>query len=205
MLQSTLRTASNLRKVRILPRFAEPPSHRGALQLQAGTRQLIVLPGKDSWFESTSGSHLLIARPDIALGMHWPAGIISRVLQNAFTEEWQGREEELRAEVARQSGPFAWTGAHNDRPENMLNWAGESSGLVREVLRQPKSCGARSPRPRTTCAVPAVCSCRKPSPGGGCPRGRSNSSSLPGSFAPPAGVRSARCTRYSGWRRRIRA
>lgn len=84
---------------------------------------------------ANDGDHTLGAEiPDIALGMHWPAGIISRVLQNAFTEEWQGREEELRAEVARQSGPFAWTGAHNDRPENMLNWAGESSGLVREVL-----------------------------------------------------------------------
>lgn len=71
--------------------------------------------------------------------------------------------------------------------------------------RQPKSCGARSPRPRTTCAVPAVCARRKPSPGGGCPRGRSNPSSLPSSFAPPAGVRSAPCTRYSGRRRRIRA
>jgi nitronate monooxygenase len=71
---------------------------------------------------------------DVALGMRWPEGIISRILANRFTEEWHGREGELRAEVARQAGPFAWTSANNNRPENMLNWAGESSGLVREIL-----------------------------------------------------------------------
>jgi nitronate monooxygenase len=66
--------------------------------------------------------------------MRWPAGIISRVLANRFTEEWHGREEELRAQVAVQTEPFGWTSAHNNRPENMLNWAGESSGLVHEIL-----------------------------------------------------------------------
>lgn len=71
---------------------------------------------------------------DVALGMTWPRGIISRVLANRFTDEWHGREEELRAEVSRQAGPFGWTSANNNRPENMLNWAGESSGLVHEVL-----------------------------------------------------------------------
>jgi nitronate monooxygenase len=80
--------------------------------------------------DHTVGSEI----PDLALGMRWPSGIISRVLANRFTEEWEGRDEELRAEVARQAEPFAWTSAHNDRAENMLNWAGESSGLVHELL-----------------------------------------------------------------------
>ncbi len=71
---------------------------------------------------------------DLALGMRWPKGIISRILANDFTDEWHGREEELRAEVARQAAPFAWTSGHNNRPENMLNWAGESAGLVHEIL-----------------------------------------------------------------------
>lgn len=71
---------------------------------------------------------------DIALGMTWPPRIISRVLTNRFTEEWHGREAELRDAVAAQSAPFGWTSANNNRPENMLNWAGQSSGLVDEVL-----------------------------------------------------------------------
>jgi len=71
---------------------------------------------------------------DTALGMTWPPGVVARILANRFTDEWSGREDELRAEVGRQAGPFGWTSANNNRPENMLNWAGESSGLVHEIL-----------------------------------------------------------------------
>jgi nitronate monooxygenase len=71
---------------------------------------------------------------DLALGLKWPAGIEGRVLSNQFTAEWLGRGAELQAEVARQDEPFAWTAAHNSEPETLLNWAGESSGLVHEVL-----------------------------------------------------------------------
>jgi nitronate monooxygenase len=84
---------------------------------------------------SNDGDHTVGATTaDIALGMRWPAGIISRVLANQFTQEWHGREDALRAEVAAQTEPFGWTSAHNNRPENMLNWAGESSGLIHEIL-----------------------------------------------------------------------
>lgn len=84
---------------------------------------------------SNDGDHTVGAvTADVALGMRWPPGIISRVLANRFTDEWHGREEELRAEVARQAEPFGWTSAHNNQPDNMLNWAGESSGLVDEIL-----------------------------------------------------------------------
>jgi nitronate monooxygenase len=84
---------------------------------------------------TNDGDHTVGAETaDIALGMRWPTGIISRILANRFTEEWHGREGELRAEVAAQTAPFGWTSAHNNRPENMLNWAGESSGLVHEIL-----------------------------------------------------------------------
>lgn len=71
---------------------------------------------------------------DLAMGMTWPAGVVSRILQNRFTEEWAGNEEALAAAVAAQDRPFGWTRANNNRPENMLNWAGESSGLVHEIL-----------------------------------------------------------------------
>lgn len=103
------------------PEFGGP--HTGHLDAQ---RDAIV---------SNDGDHTIGAvTADVALGMRWPAGIISRVLANGFTEEWHGREDALRAEVAAQAEPFGWTSSHNNRPENMLNWAGESSGLVHEIL-----------------------------------------------------------------------
>ncbi len=84
---------------------------------------------------SQDGDHTIGSETaDIALGMQWPPGIVSRILANRFTDEWYGREDELRAEVALQSAPFGWTSTHNNRPENMLNWAGESAGLVHEIL-----------------------------------------------------------------------
>jgi nitronate monooxygenase len=71
---------------------------------------------------------------DLALGMTWPQGVAGRVLANRFTSEWLGRSGELRAEVAGQAEPFAWTTEHNSQPDTLLNWAGESSGLIDEVL-----------------------------------------------------------------------
>lgn len=84
---------------------------------------------------SQDGDHTFCSETaDIALGMQWPPGIVARILANRFTDEWVGREHELRAEVSRQTAPFGWTSANNNRPENMLNWAGESAGLVHEIL-----------------------------------------------------------------------
>jgi len=84
---------------------------------------------------ANDGDHTVGAETaDIALGMTWPPKIVSRILMNRFTDEWHGREQELRAAVAAQSQPFGWTSANNNRPENMLNWAGQSSGLVAELL-----------------------------------------------------------------------
>ena len=71
---------------------------------------------------------------DIALGMQWPRAIAGRVLANRFTEKWLGQQEALRKEVAAQEQMFAWTAANNSSPETVLNWAGESSGLVHQVL-----------------------------------------------------------------------
>ncbi len=66
---------------------------------------------------------------DIAIGMTWPEGIAGRVLGNRFTAEWLGRQDELRAEVANRER-FAWTAENNQAPDTILNWAGESAGLV---------------------------------------------------------------------------
>lgn len=67
---------------------------------------------------------------DIAIGMTWPPGIAGRVMRNRFTEEWLGRANDLRTAVAAAPEPFGWTARNNQAPDTILNWAGESAGLV---------------------------------------------------------------------------
>ena len=70
---------------------------------------------------------------DIAMGMTWPTGIAGRVVRNRFTDDWLGRDEELRAAVAAIPEPFGWTGRNNQAEDTLLNWAGESAGMVDAV------------------------------------------------------------------------
>ncbi len=69
---------------------------------------------------------------DLAYGGRWPNGVAGRVLRNRFTDTWAGRSEALMEMRHRDPDHF---GAELDRdPETRLNWAGESSGLVHEVM-----------------------------------------------------------------------
>jgi nitronate monooxygenase len=70
---------------------------------------------------------------DIAIAMTWPDGIAGRVIRNHFTEEWLGRQAELRTAVAAIPERFGWTTQNNQAPDTVLNWAGESAGLVDRV------------------------------------------------------------------------
>jgi nitronate monooxygenase len=74
---------------------------------------------------------------DDACSLTWPGGVTARVLENRFTREWLGRRAELRAvvadAVAAAGHPFAFVMALDQVAETSLNWAGESSGLVREI------------------------------------------------------------------------
>lgn len=70
---------------------------------------------------------------DIAMGMKWPTGIAGRVLRNRFTEEWLGHDGELRTAVAAISEPFGWAARNNQAEDTLLNWAGESAGMVDTV------------------------------------------------------------------------
>ncbi len=79
---------------------------------------------------------------DIAIGMTWPEGIAGRVLGNRFTEEWLGRQDELRAAVASREERFAWTSENNQAPDTILNWAGESAGLVDSIRPAAEIVGA---------------------------------------------------------------
>lgn len=71
---------------------------------------------------------------DTARGGRWPNGVAGRVLRNRFTEEWEGREPELEAAVAKFDDPLRWIARYGTTPDRQLNWAGEASGLVHELL-----------------------------------------------------------------------
>ena len=68
---------------------------------------------------------------DAAIGIDWPNGVTGRALRSAFTEEWHGRDEELRAKVA--DYPRFGFAAELAEKGQAINWAGESSGLIERV------------------------------------------------------------------------
>ncbi len=70
---------------------------------------------------------------DAPYPIDWPKNVVGRALRNRFSAEWMGREAELRAKAAAMP-PFALVAELSANPETAINWAGESSGLVREVL-----------------------------------------------------------------------
>ena len=94
---------------------------------------------------------------DIVSALPWPAGIGERVRRNRFTDEWSGRETELRdrrEEVAPPAGPNP-----SDQPPDPQTSAvlyGQSAGLVpairpaAEVLRTVSADAERMLRSRPT-------------------------------------------------------
>jgi nitronate monooxygenase len=70
---------------------------------------------------------------DLARGGLWPNNVTGRAIRNSFTQEWEGRREELAAAVAAET-PRGFFTAHMAEPERQLNWAGEISGIITEVL-----------------------------------------------------------------------
>lgn len=100
-------------------RFKATPEYRG----NDREKQQIV----DSDGANTTYDHIL----DIALGIEWPNGYTGRALRSQFTEEWAGRNEQLRQKVA----GYPMFGFLQELAEKgqAINWAGESSGLVHEV------------------------------------------------------------------------
>jgi nitronate monooxygenase len=70
---------------------------------------------------------------DAPYPIQWPEGVVGRAMNNRFSEEWRGREAELRAKAASMP-PFAFVGELARDPETAINWAGETSGLVDSIL-----------------------------------------------------------------------
>ena len=69
---------------------------------------------------------------DIARGLDWPGRFTARVLKNAFTERWHGREAELRAHAETQA-PL-WRQAWHDGDTDVANtFVGEVAGLIHGI------------------------------------------------------------------------
>ena len=64
----------------------------------------------------------------------WPAGIVGRAMRSRFSEEWAGRTGEVRAKAKTYPLLFGMVMELGQDPATEINWAGESSGLVHEVL-----------------------------------------------------------------------
>ncbi len=70
---------------------------------------------------------------DIARLYKWPDEFTARVLKNAFTERWRGREDELRAQ-AEAIHPGYMAGVATGDPDNVGVWVGEATGMIDAVL-----------------------------------------------------------------------
>ena len=68
---------------------------------------------------------------DIARGLDWPDPYTGRALRNAFTDAWDGREEELRASA--QARERFTLGHQAGDPDVGLVWAGEGTDLITAV------------------------------------------------------------------------
>lgn len=70
---------------------------------------------------------------DAPYPIRWPDEIVGRALRSRFSDEWHGREAAVREKARSYSSPFGFVMELGADPETEINWAGESSALVRAV------------------------------------------------------------------------
>jgi nitronate monooxygenase len=68
---------------------------------------------------------------DIALGLDFPDGIGARVHANSFTRRWDGREDQLRAQLSEVQADLDAFGLRGD--EETFVMYGQSAAFVNEV------------------------------------------------------------------------
>jgi nitronate monooxygenase len=69
---------------------------------------------------------------DIARRLDWPSRFTARVLRNAFTDRWHGREEALRANADEEAA--RWRKAWSDGDVDVANtFVGEAAGLIHAI------------------------------------------------------------------------
>ena len=82
---------------------------------------------------SEGGNTMAAAVFDAPYPIHWPEGVVGRAMRSRFSDEWTGREDALR-ENASAMPPFAFVMELGRDAETEINWAGESSGLIHDVV-----------------------------------------------------------------------
>lgn len=97
-------------------------------EFSAGASQKSAIVSSDG--ENTLADKLF----DAPYPFTWPPGIVGRALRSRFSEEWEGRAEEVRAKAKTYPSAFGMVTELGGDPRTEINWAGESSGLVHEVL-----------------------------------------------------------------------
>jgi nitronate monooxygenase len=98
------------------------------------TEEFAGSPTQKAAIAASDGANTLAAEVfDAPYPINWPSGVVGRALRSRFSEEWTGREGELRTKAASMP-PFAFVGELGRDPATEINWAGESSGLVDSVL-----------------------------------------------------------------------
>jgi len=69
---------------------------------------------------------------DIVRGLEWPAQYPGRALRNRFMEQWQGRDDELRA-AAQTAGIAYQQAVEAEDYETAVVWAGEVVDLIKDI------------------------------------------------------------------------
>ena len=80
---------------------------------------------------ATADDTVLTATFDLALKSQWPDGIALRALRNRFTDEWHGREDEVRAWSQEQADEYRTRGFFSR--EDGAAPAGESVGVINDI------------------------------------------------------------------------
>ena len=69
---------------------------------------------------------------DLARKLDWPSRYTARVLRNAFTERWHGRESELLDVADEEAAKYRAAWAEGD-PDRSNTFVGEVTGLIRTI------------------------------------------------------------------------
>ena len=97
------------------------------------SQEALVHPNFQAAAVRTSGDGTVRQRAsDIARGYDWPREFTARVLDNAFVQEWEGREAEHRAAAEAQRPAYHAALAQGDADSAGV-FIGEGVGLIRDV------------------------------------------------------------------------
>lgn len=101
-------------------------------RLWASREALVKEPHHTAILESNGDGTLRTRVADIARQIPWPSGFTARIRRNAFTDRWNGREDELESSLVVEGPRYGQAFADGD-PDNTGVWFGEAAGLVHAI------------------------------------------------------------------------